>query len=121
MNAPDKTKQILDAERRILSLICQAPARGTVRSELERELADYSWREREHQIVFEVLQEIPSSNPQTIRQQLPVRLTRKGFPDLNLETYFQPCDLANSQPARSIRSLLKLLRDVKLSEPSQPR
>jgi hypothetical protein len=112
MHATDKTKQILDAERRILSLLCQTPARGAIRNELERAVADYSWREHEHQVIFEALQEISRSDSKTIREQLPARLTRKGFPDLDLETYFQPRDPGSSQSARSIRTLLKLLRDV---------
>lgn len=115
MSVTDKTKQILEAERRILSLLCQGHARGPIQDGLDRELARYSWREHEHQVIFEALLEIPSSDPQAIREQLPACLTRKGFPDLDLETYLQPRDLGSSQSTRSIRALLTVLRDVALS------
>ena len=68
-------------------------------------LRTYRWREPLHQVVFEVVLSIPTEAPEVIREQLPARLTRKGFPDVDIEGFFKPHGLSKEEAERLIRQL----------------
>ncbi len=114
---PNSAQRTLELERLVLSLLCQPPGDAS-RTKLEQQIATYAWRNHDHQIIFEVLCEIRSKDPQVIREQLPARLTRKGFPDLDVETLFEPLGLDGRSTRELIRSLIKSLR---ATPPSQLR
>jgi hypothetical protein len=68
-------------------------------------LTQHHWRDPIHQIMFQALMAIPSECPETIRAQLPARLTRMGFPDLDWEDLFTPCRLSKAEAQRLIKAL----------------
>jgi|SRR5579863_7978143 len=98
-------RSIIDAERRLLRALCQescpARARGSARSAL----ADYRWREPVHQIIFRfvVTHAEPAAIP--LPDQLPGLLTRKGFPDVEWDTFFQPTSISATEFTELIREL----------------
>jgi hypothetical protein len=59
-----------------------------------------------HQIIFETLIEIGQAAPEGVRELLAARLTRKGFPDVDLDPFFKPHGLT----ADSAMALMKRLR-----------
>ncbi len=59
-----------------------------------------------HQIVFEALGEIGPAAPALVRELLAARLTRKGFPDVDLDPFFEPHGLT----ADAAMALMKRLR-----------
>lgn len=112
---PNSAQRTIEIERLALSLLCQPRPGDASRTKLEQRIATYAWRNREHQIIFEALCEIRSKDPQVIREQLPARLTRKGFPDLDVEALFEPLDVDSRSAWNLIRSLTKSLRAAPLS------
>jgi len=96
---------ILEVERQVLRALCQGTPQGSVRATARDILRTYRWREPLHQIVFEVVLGIPTEAPEVIREQLPARLTRKGFPDVDIEGFFKPHGLSKEEAERLIRQL----------------
>src|SRR5213594_3953401 len=72
----------------ILRALCQGTPEGSVRASAKRILGSYRWREPLHQAVFEVIMGMPKHDTRVIRDLLPARLTRRGFPDFNLSDFF---------------------------------
>lgn len=112
MSEPAGEAPVRELERQALRMLCAGAAEGSSGSlqRRVRELASgYRWQEPVHQTVFEILGEIlgslPSANPQLIREHLPARLARKGFPDVALDDLFQPCALSNQQVEKLLRQL----------------
>jgi hypothetical protein len=96
---------ILKVERRVLQALCQGTPQGSVRARARELLLSYRWREPLHQVVFEVVLGIPTEAPEVIREQLPARLTRKGFPDVDIGDFFEPHGLSKEKAGRLIRQL----------------
>jgi hypothetical protein len=87
---PRADSDILKAERNVLRAMCQGvPGCDVLRDGLEI-LADHSFMDSTHQLVFDTLRELRAGNPQLIRERMPARLNNKGFPDVDLETFFAP-------------------------------
>ncbi len=69
-------------------------------------LAPYRWRDHDHQIVYEVLRDLRGSYPQPLKEWLAAAVTRKGFPDLDLEPYFVTTALSREELFLCIRELV---------------
>lgn len=99
---------ILQTERLVLQALCQGTREGSVREVAERALRNYRWREMLHQIVFKTLLEIATDDPAVVRDVLPSRLARKGFPDLPWEEFLKPHSLSKAEAERLIHELASL-------------
>ena len=81
-----------DLERRVLRILCSGKEEA---HELARRgLAGYRWRDPTHEAIFEAIMSFPSASSQTLREQLPARLTRRGFPDFDFESLFESSGFA---------------------------
>ena len=105
MAAGTNPADIVGAERRVLQALCQGTPEGSVRETARAVLADYRWREPLHQIVFEVVLAIPSNVTEGIRSQLLLRLTRRGFPDVDIDCFLKPHGLSKQGAEHLIRDL----------------
>ena len=72
----------------VLRVLCSAGTEPEARETARRSLADYRWREPVHQAVFDVIMSFPSASSHALREQMPGRLTRRGFPDFDFESLF---------------------------------
>lgn len=79
-------------EKTCLALLCQISSTAQKRQELEMLLADYHWQSPDHHAIFDALAAWRAA-PEAIRAGLPARLTRLGFPDIEIEEYFAPIEL----------------------------
>jgi hypothetical protein len=70
--------------------MCQVTPGGAVWDTGMRILASYPFQDSVRQLIFDTLREIPSSAPKPIREELLRRMVNKGFPDIDLDPYFQP-------------------------------
>jgi hypothetical protein len=104
--------KLIEAELDVLRAMTQGTPERAVRAEGIKILADYPFLVAVHQLIFDTLREIPADSPQVIREQLPTRLNNKGFPDLDLETVFQPHNL-------TARQAIALMRELR-SQPGHP-
>ena len=89
----------------MLQALCQGTPQGSVRATARDMLRTYRWREPLHHVIFEVVLSIPTEAPEVIRDQLPARLTRRGFPDVDIEDLFKPHGLSKEEAEHLIRQL----------------
>jgi len=101
---PEASDRLKD-ERRVLRTLCQGTPQGSVRASARDLLRTYRWREPLHHVIFEVILSIPTEVPEVIRTQLPARLTRRGFPDVDIEDLFKPHGLSKEEAERLVRRL----------------
>ncbi len=102
-NQPD----LIRAERQVLQALCQGTPQGSVRATAQHLLQAYRWRNPIHRVVYEVLMTIPTEAPDLIRDQLPSRLTRRGFPDVDWEDIFRPHSLTKDAAERLMQELIR--------------
>lgn len=92
-------------ERLLLRVLCQGMRMDVDRGKVLRYLENYSFREPVHVVIFETLRELPADRPELLRQQMLVRLTAKGFPDLELSDLFEVDESAAGDVARLMEKL----------------
>ncbi len=95
-------QSVVDSERQVLRALYQGSLVG--RAALDA-LRSYRWSEPLHQVIFDLLVNMPGADPELVREQLPARLTRRGFPDFDL-TWFEPHALTGKEIERLIGRLL---------------
>ena len=105
MKEPRVRDNITEAERDALRAICQGTPERSVWADAVAILADYRFEDETHQLIFDTLREIRTGDPRTIREQLAARLNNKGFPDLDLDVFFQPHGLSAEQATSLMRAL----------------
>lgn len=105
MSPPREEESLVGTERLVLRAMCQGTPQGSVREAAIQMLRDYNWREPVHQVVFNCVLEIPTENRETVRNLLPERLTRKGFPDVEWEVFFEPHSLTQQDAEQLMREL----------------
>jgi hypothetical protein len=98
-------ERIIDTERRVLAFLCQTGDEASQRRRARELLAGYRWSDGSHQAVFDILMCFPLASPEALRDQLPARLTRRGFPDFDFDSLF-------SAPAPSPSDAEELMREL---------
>lgn len=99
---------IIAAERQLLRFFCQEASRIPERDFVWQKAGRYPWREPDHQAIYNALSRLRPASPSQLRERLPARLTRFGFPDVEWENLFEPSDLA---AARALQILSELTDD----------
>lgn len=87
----------LELEKLVIAALCAGVSDGLVRDSLLPMFRDYSWQFPMHQVIFSALDSIPSSDPAILRQMLPAKLTRLGFPDVEWEEFFTPLSISSDE------------------------
>jgi len=98
---------VIEMERQMLSALCRAEHGEPLRHLARESLRLYRWREPAHEVIFEVLMALPTASPEIIREQLPARITRRGFPDVSWEQLFQYPAIPISEAEELVRRLLQ--------------
>lgn len=88
------TKEI---ERRVLGALCMGPLSLDDRSEALRNLANYNWILPDHRVIYEALRRSRQRNPAALREHIGAEITRLGFPDIDVEPFFNPCNLTKAE------------------------
>lgn len=105
MEAARDEKKIVAVERLVLQAMCQGTPERTVWDDGMLILGSYPFHDVVHQLLFDTLGEINTDLPPIIRQQLPARVTLKGFPALDLAPFFQPHPLNAAQAVALMHQL----------------
>jgi hypothetical protein len=95
----------IDAERRLLQALCQESRKASALKLARSALADYRWCEPVHEIIFRFVVTQPEAATIPLRDLLPGLLTRKGFPDVELEEFFRAASISETKLADLIREL----------------
>ena len=88
------TKEI---ELRVLGALCAAPLSLDDRSKALRSLANYNWILPDHRVIYEVLRRSRQPNSAALRENIVAEITRLGFPDIDVEPFFNPCNLTKPE------------------------
>lgn len=100
-------ERISSLERRILQALCTLEILPQGWDRLAGSLSEYSWREPDHQVIYDALRGIRSHDATTRRDQLPAQVTRMGFPDVDWSLYFASEEMTE----REIEELMRQLKD----------
>ncbi|MGH9343234.1 MAG: hypothetical protein ACRD19_05675 [Terriglobia bacterium] len=98
--------RLVQAERQILAALFQGFSDGPLEDSSKQNLADYRWQEPDHEALFSALVRFPSSHPSITAAEIPARLTRLGFPDVDCDFLKQPHGQSRRRSAELIRELL---------------
>ena len=74
-----------EIERRLLSALCATALDPEMRALILKRLSAHTFANRDHEIIFQALAKIPLAPAEHIRETLSARLTRLGFPDIDVE------------------------------------
>ena len=102
---PEHMPTNLDREKLVLRVLCRGTPQGPVKEALMPLLRDYRWRAQLHQVIFSALAAIPSDDPAVLRQLLPAKLTRMGFPDIEWQGFFAPHSLSRKESIALVRRM----------------
>jgi hypothetical protein len=89
----DHEKQIA-VELKALRTLCDEAVARNLRQNLIQSLGPRAFNEPEHQVVFESIRALFPRGPFS-EAQLRVHLNNRGFPDTDVEKYFQPATAGN--------------------------
>ena len=85
-------------ERRLLQLLCNGSFDAELRAEVLARLRGYAFRSVAHQVLYDCLLAMPMDRPELLRELLPARLVRAGFPDFDLAPFFESSGEAAKRP-----------------------
>jgi len=88
-----------------LRVLCLGTPQGSVKEIGRSLLRDYRWHNAFHEAVWNALYSLPSENPEVLRQLLPAKLTRLGFPDVEWEEFFAPHSLSQDEAMALMRRM----------------
>jgi hypothetical protein len=74
-----------EIERRLLSALCATALDREMRAHILERLSAHTFANRDHEIIFQALAKMPLAPAEHIRETLSARLTRLGFPDIDVE------------------------------------
>jgi hypothetical protein len=81
-------------ELQALRVLCDEAIARELRQRLMMSLAQHAFLEPEHQVVFESIRGLFPRGPISVAQ-LRIHLNNRGFPDTDVEKYFQPAQAGN--------------------------
>ncbi len=97
-----------DLEKLVLRVLCLGTPQGPVKEALMPLLRKYHWGAQLHQAIFNALAALPSDDPAILRQLLPAKLTRLGFPDVEWEEFFAPHSFSREDSLALARRMIVL-------------
>jgi len=92
-------------ERELLRRLCGGEMTASEREKALRLLKGHAFVDVVHGQVFHALLELPADRPDLVRERLPARLTRQGFPDVDLQDFLAPARLASPSTGELLRQL----------------
>jgi hypothetical protein len=87
---PTGRDEILALEEELLRALCSDGIEGRQREEALNSLRNHDFQDVLHHQAYDALRALPTHSPETLREQLPARLTQQGFPDVEFERFLRP-------------------------------
>lgn len=105
MGKAQHRSNVAEIERLLLAALCAPALDHKTRAEILEGLAAHAFAHPDHEVIFRALLKMPRATSEQIRETLSARLTRLGFPDIDVEPLF---DL-EAPSATEISALLRQL------------
>ena len=94
-----------EVERQLLAPLCVSDLDRQTRAEILECLRTHPFSEPDHEVIFQALAKMPRASARQIRETLSARLTRLGFPDIDVDPIFE----LEPPSAKTIKALLRQL------------
>jgi hypothetical protein len=101
-----------EVERLLLGALCAAPLLPEDRSDILRSIADYNWIHPDHRVIYEALRRSRHRESPALREHIVAEITRLGFPDIEVEPFFNPCTLTKAEIVELANALLAAGSDL---------
>ena len=88
MDPADRNLSARKIERRLLSALCAPGLDDKTRARIFQRLAAYKFASGDHQVIFQALLKSSRAQASHFRETLAARLTRLGFPDIDVGPIF---------------------------------
>lgn len=89
MDQAERHLPAAEIERWLLAVLCAPALDHKARGEILERLAAHTFANPDHEIIFRALVKMPRAASAHIRETLRARLTRLGFPDIDVEPIFE--------------------------------
>jgi hypothetical protein len=90
MDRPAKTSrdEQIEAERKLLTALCQSTLDAHMRATILRRLQEHIFVEPDYDVIYRALAAMPEVGSADIRETLARAVTRLGFPDVDFDSLF---------------------------------
>lgn len=89
MHPAARNRSAGEIERRLLAALCAPHVDEKTRAEIFARLGAHQFAVADHETIFQALLKMRRAPPAHIRETLGARLTRLGFPDIDVEPFFE--------------------------------
>jgi hypothetical protein len=96
-------------ERNTLRFLCSVLIKGGTRGEICRLLDPGVFQDSLRRVVFEEIRQLGSIDSRRLRELLPARVTNRGFPDFDLQSFLAPHEVSEKDIDQLFESALQLL------------
>jgi hypothetical protein len=103
-------------ERNTLRFLCSVLIKGGTRGEVCRLLEPSVFQDPLRRVIFEEIREMGAIDSRRLRELLPARVTNRGFPDFDLNSFLAPQEVSEKEIDQLFESALQLLD---LSHPNE--
>ena len=107
-----KSRNTEEVERLLLGALCAGPLSSEDRSDILRSIADYNWIHPDHRVIYEALRRSRHRESPALREHIVSEITRLGFPDIEVEPFFNPCTLTKAEIVELANALLAAGSDL---------
>jgi hypothetical protein len=76
-------------ERRNIQLLCSAKLSAEERTEVCQKWKAEQFVDQTHRVIFEEIVNLGTVTTRQLRELLPARVTNQGFPDVDIDEYFE--------------------------------
>jgi hypothetical protein len=89
MDEAQRHPPAVEIERQLLAALCSRALDHPTRAAILAALRAHRFTNPDHDVIFRALARMPSAAAEHIRETLGARLTRLGFPDIDIDPIFE--------------------------------
>lgn len=89
MDEAQRRQAVTEVERQLLAALCSPALDHATRAAILAGLRTYTFAKPDHDVIFRALAKMPRAAIKHIRETLSARLTRLGFPDIDVNPIFE--------------------------------
>ena len=108
--ADNDEEEMLRQERQALRLLCSNLIRPRTRMELCELLEASLFQDALYRVAFEEIQAAGAVSAARLRESLPARITNRGFPDFDMQSFLGQGTATESEVEDLFLSVLRLIR-----------
>ena len=101
-----RSRNAEEVERLLLGALCASPLSPEDRGGILRSIADYRWIHPDHRVIYEALRRSRQRESSALREHIVSEITRLGFPDMEVDPFFNPCALTKADIVGLANALL---------------